>query len=92
MCHGEKVQPVLTQAAWILSGDHHQSPQAPLARFVSQSQLSLPLRHIEADVQDLDNHQVKQSGRDNAAVPYTGEAKSCAVNIHYNITLMTWVF
>lgn len=81
ICHGEELNPVLTEATWILSRVDDESPQAALARFVPQSQLRLPLRHIEADIQNLYHQQVKQSTCHNAAVPSTGEAKCRAVNI-----------
>lgn len=57
-------------------------PQAAAARFVPQGQLSLPLRHVEADVQNLWEQQVEQSGCDDAAVPAAGEAEGCAANTH----------
>lgn len=79
ICHGEELNPILVEATWILSRVDDESKQATLARFVPQSQLSLPLRHIEADIQNLHHQQVKQSPCDDAAVPSTGEAKCCAV-------------
>lgn len=80
ICHGEELNPVLEEATWVLSRVNDESPQAALARFVSQSQLSLALCHIEADVQQLYGQQVKQPSCDNDAVPSTREAKCRAGN------------
>lgn len=80
ICHGEELNPVLTEATWILACVDDESPQATLACFVPQSQERFTLRHIEADVQHLCHQQVKQSACDNAAVPSTGEAECRAAN------------
>lgn len=80
ICHGEELNPVLNEATWIVPRVHNQSPQAALARFVPQSQLSLPLRHVEADVQNLNQQQVEQPGGDDAAVPGAGEAERGAAD------------
>lgn len=91
ICHGEELNPVLIEATRILSCVNNESPQAALARFVPQSQLSLSLCHVKADIENLCHQEVKQSTCDNAAVPRTGKAKCCAVKVkrtnHYcNIT------
>lgn len=88
ICHGEELNPVLTEAMWILSSVDDESPQAPLARFVPQSQLRFSLRHIEADIQNLWHQQVKQSTCDNAAVPSTGETKGRAVNTKESVIML----
>lgn len=80
ICHGEELNPVLIEATWILSCVEDESPQTALACFVPQSQQRLSLCHIEADVQNLDRQQVKQSTCDNAAVPGTGEAECRTAN------------
>lgn len=64
----------------MLSRVDDESPQAAPARFVPQSQQGFTLCHVEADVQKLYRQQVKQSSRDNAAEPRTGEAQRRAAN------------
>jgi len=88
--HGEEVHPVLIEAARILPRVDDEAPEAPPARMVPQGQLGLPLRHVEADVHDLDHQQVKESACDHAAVPGAGEAEGHAAEIK-NVTLQYYI-
>lgn len=54
--------------------------QAAAARLAPQGQQTLSLRHVDADVENLHHQQVQQPGRDDAAVPGTGEAERCAAD------------
>lgn len=81
VCHGEELNPVLKEAAWILPRVDDQPLQAAAARLAPQGQQRLSLRHVEADVEHLRHPQVQQPGRDNAAVPGTGEAERRAVKL-----------
>lgn len=78
--HGEELNPVLKEATWILPSVDHEPLQAAASRLAPQSQQRLSLRYVEADVEHLRHPQVKQPGRDDAAVPGTGEAERRAVN------------
>ena len=73
--HGEELPPVGEEPAVVLSGVHHQAQQEAPSRLAAQRRLGLALRHVEADVQQLEEQQVEQPGRHQGAVPRTGEAQ-----------------
>ena len=59
----------------VLAGVDHQAEQMAATPLIAQGDLGLALRHVEADVQDLEEQQVEQTRCHHAAVPGTGETQ-----------------
>ena len=73
--HGEELKPVVEEPPVVLAGVDHQAEQMAATRLIAQGDLGFALRHVEADVQDLEEQQVEQTQGHHAAVPGTGEGQ-----------------
>lgn len=82
LAHGEEFSPVGAEATGVHTCVDDEAPDETASRFVPQSDSSLALRYVVADVDQLQHQQVKQSSGDDAAVPGTGEAQGRAGQTH----------
>lgn len=89
LAHGEEFSPVGAEAAGVHTCVDDEAPEDTASRFVPQSDPSLALRYVVADVDQLQQQQVEQSSGDEAAVPGTGEAQGWARETHRGTLRMT---
>lgn len=75
---GELV-PVPQEAPIVLACVHDESTEEPPPSLLSQSLLDLPLGHVVADVDQLDQEDVGHACCDDHRVPHAGEGQSRAV-------------
>lgn len=76
--HGELV-PVPQEAPVVLACVHDEPPEEPTPCLLPQGLLDFPLRHVVADVDQLDQEDVGHARCDDRRVPHAGEGQSRAV-------------
>lgn len=89
LAHGEEFNPVGAEAVRVHTRVDDEAPDETASGFVPQSDPSLTLRYVVADVDQLQHQQVEQPSGDDAAVPGTGEAQGRAGQTHRVGLLMT---
>lgn len=77
--HGYELRPVVTKTTGVDPCVNNEAPEENACGLLTQGDACLPLRHVVADVGQLEHQQVEHPTRHDAAVPGTGEAQRRAV-------------
>lgn len=75
---GGELVPVPQEATIVLACVHDEPAEQPAPRLLSKGLLHFPLRHVVADVYQLDQEDVGHAPHDDHRVPHAGEAQSWA--------------
>lgn len=73
---GGELVPVPQEAPIVLACVHDEPAEQPAPRLLSKGLLHFPLRHVVADVYQLDQEDVGHAPHDDHRVPHAGEAQS----------------
>lgn len=72
---GGELVPVAQEAPVVLACVHDEPPEEPAPRLLPQGLLHLPLGHVVADVDQLNQEDVAHAGGDDGRVPHAGEGQ-----------------